>query len=54
MTDENRQREYGGLIEARKLLRKKEGVLITRDQDFVEKITGIIVKGISFARWYVH
>jgi len=53
LTDENRQREYGGLIEACKSLNKPDGTIITRDQDFVEKISGITITCIPFAKWLI-
>lgn len=49
--DENRQREYGGLIEGCKLLKKPGGVIVTRDQDFEEKISGITITCVPFAKW---
>lgn len=51
VTDENRQREYSGLIEACKQLKKHAGTIVTRDQDFQEKISGITITGVPFAKW---
>ena len=51
VTDENRQREYGGLVEACKSLKTAGGTIVTRDQDFEEKISGINVTCVPFAKW---
>jgi len=51
VTDENRQREYGGLVEACKLLKKPAGTIITLDQDLKEKIGGITITCVPFAKW---
>jgi predicted AAA+ superfamily ATPase len=51
VTDENRQREYGGLVEACKSLKTTGGTIVTRDQDFEEKISGINVTCVPFAKW---
>lgn len=51
VTDENRQREYGGLVEVCKSLKKPGGAIVTRDQDFEEKISGITITCVPFAKW---
>lgn len=51
VTDENRQRKYGGLVEVCKSLKKLGGAIVTRDQDFEEKISGITITCVPFAKW---
>lgn len=51
ITDENKVREYNGLIEACKLLKKNKGYIITKDQEFEEKIKGIKINAIPFVKW---
>jgi predicted AAA+ superfamily ATPase len=44
VTDDNKQREYEGLVEACKSLKKARGTIITRDQYMKEKVSGINIK----------
>lgn len=51
VTDDNKQREYEGLVEACKSLKKARGTIITRDQYIKEKVSGINISCIPFAKW---
>jgi hypothetical protein len=53
ITDENKQREYSGLIDACKSLKKTSGLIITRDQDFEERMDDITIRCVPFAKWIV-
>jgi len=51
VTDENKKREYDGVLEACRSLNETEGTIVTRDQDFKEKVSGINISCVPFAKW---
>lgn len=51
ITDENREREYNGIIQASQFLKQKKGIIITANQDYEVKKEGINISVISLPRW---
>jgi predicted AAA+ superfamily ATPase len=51
ITKNNQEREYQGLIEACKEYHLKEGLIITRDQEYAVKIKGVTINVIPYAKW---
>lgn len=51
INDKNKEREYSGLIEACRVLKKKKGYIITKDQESEEVVNGIKIKTLPFIKW---
>lgn len=51
ITNDNQKREYSGLIQACKGIKKHRGTIITVSQDAKQKIDGVVLEVIPFARW---
>ncbi|HOK41953.1 MAG TPA: ATP-binding protein [bacterium] len=53
LTDKNKEREIEGLIKGCKYFNIKKGYIITYEQEFEEKIDGILIKIVPAFKWLV-